>query len=54
MEFTLIRQFSLYVTENIVLLSWFGFAAVKRKHDHSNYKREYLIGAGLQFKGLVH
>ena len=29
--------------------------AVKRHHDHGNsYKRKHLIGAGLQFRGLVH
>lgn len=31
------------------------FIAVKRHHDHSNsYKGKHLIGAGLQFEGLVH
>ena len=28
---------------------------MKRHHDHDNsYKRKHLIGAGLQFRGLVH
>ena len=31
------------------------FTAVKRHHDHSSsYKGKYLIGAGLQFRGLIH
>ena len=29
--------------------------AVKRHHDHGNsYKGKHFIGAGLQFRGLVH
>ena len=29
--------------------------AVKRHHEHGNsYKGKHLIGAGLQFRGLVH
>ena len=29
--------------------------AVKRRHDHGNsYKGKHFIGAGLQFRGLVH
>jgi hypothetical protein len=28
---------------------------VKRHHDHGNsYKEKHLIGAGLQFRGLIH
>ena len=31
------------------------FTAVKRNHDHSDsYKGKHFIGAGLQYKGLVH
>ena len=31
------------------------FIAVKRHHDHDNsYKGKHLIGAGLQFRGLVY
>jgi hypothetical protein len=32
-----------------------GFIAMKRHYDQGNsYKDNYLIGAGLQFRGLVH
>ena len=39
----------------LLRVSFKVFAAMKRHHDHGNsYERKHLVGAGLQFRGLVH
>jgi hypothetical protein len=36
-------------------IAQWGFIAMKRHHDHGNsYKGKHLIGAGSEFRGLVH
>ena len=51
-----IRRFSIGRKKGFCLPLFVGVSnTVKRYHDHNNsYKRKYLTGAGLRYRGLVH
>jgi hypothetical protein len=49
------KDFYYSISESMLYVLVRASIAVKRHHDHSNfYKEKHLIGAGLQFRALVH